>query len=187
MKDIHESQEPVPVPRAPADSQFLQFLEAAKQLGENLDGIFDRFFAKLVCQSASQSASSIETSTNVGVSEKIIELAEKRNKRVPPDLPSFPADKLPSSVVVRLHFAEAMMVLLFNSLDQKQQDSVKQGFADLLDKIDISQIPGGGQDTMRAYRDALTAMHSMLSSNPTPAEMAAALSDDFAKKFRSRS
>jgi hypothetical protein len=182
MKDIHESQEPVPVPRAPADSQFLQFLEAAKQLGENLDGIFDRFFAKLVCQSASQSASSIETSTNVGVSEKIIELAEKRNKRVPPDLPSFPADKLPSSVVVRLHFAEAMMVLLFNSLDQKQQDSVKQGFADLLDKIDISQIP-----TMRAYRDALTAMHSMLSSNPTPAEMAAALSDDFAKKFRSRS
>jgi hypothetical protein len=54
----------------------------------------------------------------------------------------------------------------------------------MLDSVDTSEIPGGRQETMRAYQDALTAMHSsMLSSNLTPEEMAAALSVDFAKKF----
>ena len=41
-----------------------------------------------------------------------------------------------ASIIVRLHFAEAMMVLLFNSLDDKQQSSVKDGFGRLLAKVE---------------------------------------------------
>jgi mannose/cellobiose epimerase-like protein (N-acyl-D-glucosamine 2-epimerase family) len=170
----------------PADSQFVRFVDAADQLGENLNDIFNDFFAKLACSNW-EPASSTKQQTPLavgGASEKITRLAE-RNTRVPLDFPSLSdaANKLPSSLIVRLHLVEAMMVLLFKALDEKQQNSVKQGFDRLLDTIDTSQIPGVRKDIMGAYRDALTAMHSMLSSNPTPGEMAAALSGDFAKKF----
>jgi hypothetical protein len=106
------------------------------------------------------SAGPLEELTVVDAAEKITRLADQRKKRVPQDFPSFPADKLPSAVVVRLHFAEAMMMLLFNALDEKQRESVKQGIARVLDSVDTSEIPGGRQDIMRAYKDALTAMHS---------------------------
>jgi hypothetical protein len=184
MKAADEWQGPV-LPAA-GEAQFKRFLTATDQLAESLNGIFDECFVKMLHSSERKPASAgpLEALTVVDAAEKITRLADQRKKRVPQDFPSFPADKLPSAVVARLHFAEAMMVLLFNALDEKQRESAKQGFARMLDSVDTSEIPGGRQETMRAYKDALAAMHSsMLSSNLPPEEMAAALSVDFAKKF----
>ena len=84
------------------------------------------------------------------------------------------ASPVDASIIVRLHFAEAMMVLLFNASDEKHQDAVKRGFGRLL---------GTPTGTLQAYRDALSAMQAMLASNPEPEELADALADDFAKRF----
>ena len=43
-----------------------------------------------------------------------------------------PNRAIDASIVVRLHFAEAMAILLFNALDGKQQSSVKQGLNRLM-------------------------------------------------------
>jgi hypothetical protein len=180
MKAADEWQGPV-LPAA-GEAQFKRFLTATDQLAESLNGIFDEFFVKMPHSTCSSEP--LKPLVVAEAAEKITRLADQRKKRVSQDFPSFPADKLPSAVVARLRFAEAMMVLLFNALDEKQRESAKQGFARMLDSVDTSEIPGGRQETMRAYKDALTAMHSsMLSSNLTPEEMAAALSVDFAKKF----
>jgi hypothetical protein len=91
------------------------------------------------------------------------------------------ASPVDASIIVRLHFAEAMMVLLFNASDEMQQNAVKRGFGKLLAKMD--NLEKLGTPTLQAYRDALSAMQSMLASNPEPEELADALADDFAKRF----
>jgi hypothetical protein len=88
------------------------------------------------------------------------------------------ASPVDASIIVRLHFAEAMMVLLFNASDEMQQNAVKRGFGKLLAKVD--NLEKLGTPTLQAYRDALSAM---LASNPEPEELADALADDFAKRF----
>ena len=93
------------------------------------------------------------------------------------------ASPVDASIIVRLHFAEAMMVLLFNRLDGKQQDSVERSFGALLAKVDDLEMSGTPPDAIQTYRDALSAMQSMLASNPEPEELADALADDFAKRF----
>ena len=60
-----------------------------------------------------------------------------------------------------------------------QQNAVKRGFGKLLAKMD--NLEKLGTPTLQAYRDALSAMQSMLASNPEPEELAYALADDFAK------
>jgi hypothetical protein len=101
--------------------------------------------------------------------------------------PSVPTTRLASSldtsIIVRLHFAEAMMVLLFNASDEKQQDAVKRGFGKLLAKMDNLEMLGTQTGTLQAYRDALGLMQAMLASNPEPEQLADALADDFAKRF----
>jgi hypothetical protein len=99
------------------------------------------------------------------------------------DLTTRLASTVDTSIIVRLHFAEAMMVLLFNASDEKQQDVVKQGFAKLLAKVENLEMLGTPAGTVQAYRDSLRAMLAMLGSNPEPEEVAVALTDDFAKRF----
>jgi hypothetical protein len=74
------------------------------------------------------------------------------------------------SIIVRLHFAEAMMVLLFNALDVKQQRSVQQGFNSLSSKLENLEILGVQPGALQAYREALSAAQKMLASNPEPGE-----------------
>jgi hypothetical protein len=93
------------------------------------------------------------------------------------------ASPVDASIIVRLHFAEAMMVLLFNASDEKHQDAVKRGFGRLLAKMDNLEMLGTPTGTLQAYRDALSAMQAMLASSPEPEELADALADDFAKRF----
>jgi hypothetical protein len=102
---------------------------------------------------------------------------------VPSVLTTRLASPVDASIIVRLHFAEAMMVLLFNASDEKQQDAVKRGFGKLLAKVDNSEMLGTPTGTLQAYRDALSAMQAMLASKPEPEELADALADDFAKRF----
>jgi hypothetical protein len=102
-----------------------------------------------------------------------------------PNKPATPlADALDTSIIVRLHFAEAMMVLLFNTLDEKQQESVVQGFGRLLTEVDVLENSGIPRATLQAYREALGQMQKMLESNPQPEELAVALGGDFAKRSR---
>jgi len=77
-----------------------------------------------------------------------------------------------------------MMVLLFSSLDDEQQSSVREGFGRLLAEVDNLEKLGIPPDTIQAYRDALSAMQQMLASNPEPEELAVALGDDFSRRFR---
>ena len=85
---------------------------------------------------------------------------------------------------IRLHFVEAMMVLLFNASDEKQQSSVEQAFGRLSKQVENLEILGVQPEALRAYRDALSAVQKMLASNPEPGEIAVALGGDFAKRFR---
>jgi hypothetical protein len=97
----------------------------------------------------------------------------------PPDeLPTQEAGSIDTSVIVRLHSAEAMMMLLYNVLDDKQQHSVEQGFGDLLKEVEDLEILGMPPATLQAYRDALSAMQKALVSNPTPEELPIALGGD---------
>jgi hypothetical protein len=77
-----------------------------------------------------------------------------------------------------------MMMLLFNALDDEQQHSVKQGFGDLLTEVENFEISGMPPATLRACREALSAMQKALASNPTPEELAIALGGDLANRLR---
>jgi Fe2+ transport system protein B len=99
--------------------------------------------------------------------------------------PQSPSLGIESSLVVRLHFAEAIMVLMFNALSEPQQASIKQHFDDLLKRAVNVQVMGVQAETFQGYRDTLRAMKDMLASNPTPEAMATALAHDFAKRYSS--
>jgi hypothetical protein len=99
------------------------------------------------------------------------------------DLTTRLASTVETSIIVRLHFAEAMMVLLFNASDEKQQDAVKRGLGKILTKVNNLEMLGTLAGTLQAYREALSTMQAMLASNPEPEELAVALADDFAKRF----
>jgi hypothetical protein len=165
------------------DRQFARFLEAADQLGEHLNANFDEFFEKIVVN-APRTASVPETSQPVRGNVYHIEHAINRK------LPETSIEKsqssslrLESSLVVRLHFAEAMMALMFNALNKTKQDSIRQHFRTLLKTREYLEVRGVPMATFRAYRDALRSMEDMLASNPQPEVMAVALSDDFAKRY----
>ena len=163
------------------DQQFARFLEAADQLGEHLNANFDEFFEKTVVN-APRTASVPQTSQPVRGNVYHIEHAINRKlpeKTIEKSRSS--SLKLKSSLVVRLHFAEAMMALMFNALNKTKQDSIRQHFRTLLKTRNL-EVHGVPMATFHAYRDALRSMEDMLARNPQPEEMAVALSDDFAKR-----
>ena len=84
---------------------------------------------------------------------------------------------------VRLDFAEAMMALMFNALNETKRDSIRRHFRTLSKKCENLEIRGVALATFHAYRDALRSMEDMLASNPQPEETAVALSDDFEKRY----
>ena len=95
-----------------------------------------------------------------------------------------PNRAIDASIVVRLHFAEAMAILLFNALDGKQQSSVKQGLNRLMAKMENVATPGVPPDAIRAYREALTAVQTTLLSNREPDGLALGLEMDPREKNR---
>jgi hypothetical protein len=177
------------------ERQFRRFLEAAATLGSHLTDTFDDVFLKVVPAVRGEvspgaatplAASSRLSWGNVTPIENASSLhsRDKMSSAAPSDdfmRPSSAASD--ASIIVRLHFAEAMMVLLFNSLDDKQQSSVKDGFGRLLAEVENLEKLGMPPDTIQAYRDALSAMRQMLASNPEPEELAVALGDDFSRRF----
>jgi hypothetical protein len=146
--------------------QYQRFLEAADRLGPHLESLFRKGFVQIVSSSRDERA-------ELGVHR---EPAVNQGAVVPPRHPT------PSNWQdTRLHFVEAMMVLLFNASDEKQQSSVEQAFGRLSKQLgDI----GRPAEALRAYRDALSVVQKMLASNPEPGEIAVALGGDFAKRFR---
>ena len=106
------------------DQQFARFLEAANQLGEHLDTIFTIEFAKIVANpSLTPHPVASHTAENYGSSRKNvydIEQSNKNRKGEKTAKPQSPSLGIESSLVVRLHFAEAMMVLMFNALSEPQ-------------------------------------------------------------------
>jgi hypothetical protein len=149
--------------------QYQRFLEAADRLGPHLESLFRKGFVQIVSSSRDERA-------ELGVHR---EPAVNQGAVVPPQHPT------PSNWQdTRLHFVEAMMVLLFNASDEKQQSSVEQAFGRLSKQVENLEIWGVQPEAMRAYRDALSAVQKMLASNPEPGEIAVALGGDFAKRFR---
>jgi hypothetical protein len=185
------------VPRSSAsDRQFQRFLDAVDNLNSHLASTFDDGFLKIILAvdraksdnvtGTPSQAPSLRSSGNVTP----IENAKSWNKQhmapqAPSDLTTREAAHIDAGMIVRLHFAEAMMVLLFNALDGKQQVAIKQGFDTLLKEIENLDIKDAPPDAFKAYRDALSAMQKMLSSNPAPDELGVALSKDFVKRFHS--
>jgi hypothetical protein len=169
------------------ERQFRRFLEAAATLGSHLTDTFDDVFLKVV--PAVRGEVSPGAATPLAASSRLpwgnvtpIENASSLHRRdkmssaAPSDdfmRPSSAASD--ASIIVRLHFAEAMMVLLFNSF--------KDGFGRLLAEVENLEKLGMPPDTIQAYRDALSAMRQMLASNPEPEELAVALGDDFSRRF----
>jgi hypothetical protein len=154
------------------NQQYQRFLETAGRLGPHLESLFRNGFVQIVSPSRDKRA-------EVGVR---LEPAVNPGALVPPQhaTPSNWQDTLSQeladtpgsevSIIVRLHFAEAMMVLLFNALDVKQQRSVQQGFNSLSSKLENLEILGVQPGALQAYREALSAAQKMLASNPEPGE-----------------
>jgi hypothetical protein len=161
------------------EQQYQRFLNAANNLGSHLSDVFDHAFLKVISRvrnfDIGSPVSQVATQASSGI---ITPSAKSWNRR------TMFALSLDTSIIVRLHFVEAMMVLLFNTLDEKQQGSVKQGFGELLAKVDDMETSGVPPGAIQAYRDALSAMQAMLVSNPEPEELAVVLADDFAKISR---
>jgi hypothetical protein len=173
--------------------QFQQFIDAANHLGSHMRDTFDDAFLQIVLNrqpDVSASAQMQVPSKRLSGNITSIEAARSWNRRQmisqPLDEPlKEQASSIEASMIVRLHFTEAMMVLLFNALGEKQQSSIKEQFGNLLKKVENLEILGTPPATLHAYREALSAMHKMLASNPEPEELAVALGDDFSKRFRS--
>jgi hypothetical protein len=134
-------------------------------LGPHLESLFRKGFVQIVSSSRDERA-------ELGVHR---EPAVNQGAVVPPRHPT------PSNWQdTRLHFVEAMMVLLFDASD----DSVEQAFGRLSNRVENLEILGVPPEALRAYRDALRAVQKMLASNPEPGEIAVARGGDFAKRFR---
>jgi hypothetical protein len=110
---------------------------------------------------------------------------EKRKNSLVEETEQSPSLGVESSLIVRLHFAEAMMVVICNALGQPQQASIKQHFDDLLKRLEKVDVIGVQSETFQLYRDALGAMQRMLASNPRPEAMATALAHHLAKRYSS--
>jgi hypothetical protein len=182
----------------PEDQQFARFLETANQLGEHLNSIFNNGFAKIVANPSltphpvAQTEPATPTVENDDTFRRNVDRTEQSSKtRKTPlgektEQPQSPSLGIESSLVVRLHFAEAMMVLMFNVLSEPQQSSIKRHFDDLLRRSENVEVMGVPPSTFQGYRDTLRAMQNMLASNPTPEAMATALAHDFAKRYSAR-
>jgi len=167
------------------NQQYQRFLEAADRLGPHLESLFRNRFVQIISPSRDKRAE-VEVRRVPTVNPGVL---------APPQTPSNWQDTLsqqpaaPGSgaidvaIIVRLHFAEAMMLLLFNALDEKQQRSVQQGFSGLSSKLENLEILGVQPGALRAYREALRAAQKMLASKPEPGGIAVALVGDFAKRF----
>jgi hypothetical protein len=167
--------------------QYQRFLEAADRFGPHLESLFRKGFVQIVSSSRDELA-------QVGVHGEpaVNPVAPARPQHATPSnwqntLPRGPSDTpeadqaVDVSIIARLHFVEAMMVLLFNASDEKQPSPFEQAFGRLSKQLgDI----GRPAEALRAYRDALSAVQKMLASNPEPGEIAVALRGDFAKRFR---
>jgi hypothetical protein len=183
------------VPRSGAsDRQFQRFLDAADNLNSHLASTYDDGFLKIIVAVDRAKSDNVAGTPSQAPSQRSsgnvtpIENAKSWNKQhmAPPassDLTTREAATIDAGMIVRLHFTEAMMVLLFNALDGKQQDAIKQGFDTLLKEIENLDIKDAPPDAFKAYRDALSAMQKMLSSNPAPDELGVALSKDFIRRF----
>jgi hypothetical protein len=174
----------------PDDHQFARFLKAADQLGgKELDTIFASGFAKIV---ANASLSPRPAAENSCTSDKNLARIEGVTKRKnlsgeETERPQSPSLGIEASLVERLHFAETMMVLMFNALCEPQQASIKQHFDALLERSENVEVMTAPPSTFHAFRHTLRAMGDMLASNPTPEEMAVALAGGFAKRYSSAS
>lgn len=177
-----------------SDRQFQRFLDAADNLNSHLASTFDDGFLKIIVAVDGAKSDNVAGTPSQAASQPSsgnvtpIENAKSWNKQhmappVPSDLTTPDAAPIDAGMIVRLHFAEAMMVLLFNALDAKQQNAIKQGFDTLLREIENLEIQDTPPDAFQAYRDALSAMHKMLSSNPAADELGVALRKDFVKRF----
>jgi hypothetical protein len=172
------------VPRSPDkepydERQFQRFLNAADKFGSHLRDVFDHSFLKVISRVRNlHTAPAASQKAAAGPEIIPIESAKSWNRR------TMSASALDTLTIVRLQFVEAMMVLLFNRLDGKQQDSVERSFGALLAKVDDLEMSGTPPDAIQTYRDALSAIQAMLVSHPEPVELAVALGDDFAKRSR---
>jgi hypothetical protein len=175
-------------PSATAEErQFARFLDAAKQLGDNLDTIFADGFPKIIGNAPQTNQPGASLTPEIGSSGNVTRIQQaKRENSLRENQPSAPSLEIESSLVVRLHFAEAMMVLMFNVLSQRQQDSIKQHFDALLERSENVEVRGVPPSTFYAFRDTIRAMGDMLASNPAPEDMAVALARDFAKRYSAK-
>ena len=174
------------MPTRSEDKQFARFLEAANQLGGNLDTIFAVGFAKIIGNAPQTNQPGAALTPEIGSSGNVTRIEQaKRENSLRENQPSAPS-LIESSLVVRFHFAEAMMVLMFNVLSQRQQDSIKQHFDALLERSENVEVMGVPPSTFHAFRDTLRAMGDMLASNPAPEEMAVALARDLAKRYSAK-
>ena len=180
----------------PGEQAFRGFLQAADKLGSRLTNVCEDALLRVLSTARRINSNTGAANSGAALTElrrrtviPIESAKPKGNRRTmsapAPNEPASPlADALDTSIIVRLHFAEAMMVLLFNTLDEKQQESVVQGFGKLLKKVDVLENSGIPRGTLQAYRGALSQMQRMLESNPQPEELAVALGGDFAKRSR---
>jgi hypothetical protein len=169
------------------ERQFARFLDAANELGGNLGTIFADGFAKILANAPQTKQPGASLPPEIASSGIVTRIEQgKRENSLRENQPSAPSLEIESSLVVRLHFAEAMMVLMFNALSEPQQLSIKRHFDDLLKRAENVEVFGVPPSTFQRYRDTLRAMGDMLASNPTPEAMAAPLAHDFARRHSAR-
>ena len=156
------------------ERQFARFLDAANQVGDNLDAIFANGFAKIIGNTPQTNQPGASLTPEIGSSGNVTRIAQAGENSLRENQPSTPSLEMESLLIIRLHFAEAMMVLIFGALNNSQRNSIRQHFATLLEKCDSLESLGVPPATIQAYRDALRAMENMLASNPKPEETAVA-------------
>jgi hypothetical protein len=86
-----------------------------------------------------------------------------------------------TNAAVRL--AEAMMIVLFHAVDEKQQKSLKQGFDSLLQKVENLEIAEAPPGALQAQREILSAVEKLLAGK-LKRGLAIAQRSAFAKRSR---
>lgn len=185
------------VARQTADErQFQRFLEAADDLGSNLTSIFHDAFLKMVAPPAGGATPDTGAATPVtapaprspgSVTPIANAKAWNRHSRSSParsdDRPVEAAGAADEATNAAVRLAEAMMIVLFNAVDEKQHKSLKRGFDSLLQKVEnleIAEVPPGA---LQAQREILSAVEKLLAGK-LERGLAIAQRSAFAKRSR---
>lgn len=149
--------------------QFQRFLEVADQFGSNLTSLFNDYFPKVVAPSVASATSDTGVATPVppgSVTPIENAKASNRHSRSSPagsdNRPTEAAAAADEATNAALRLAEAMIIVLFLALGEKERNALKRGFDSLLQKLENLDLGQASPGALQAQREILRAVEKMV-------------------------